>query len=403
MRIPLTAFMFMCVLVCGARAGRGVLGVSYPDVRAYADAPSQLDRFAREGFRLVCFVPTWAYVGLDQVDRASGPPAGALGAAIDGAFGRGLAVVVKPHLDPPIYKGLDLMASDNHSWRAGCGWRGFFDVDPMCADYCDGVIGASLDALARALAAHPGATARLDLGSELMNSLVEKPERWLALLGHARRVLARRGLVGRVTLSHNVSHHFLIPQDEVLRMRPAGRRALARYVRGLDALAVSQYMDLTVAVPAAERGKRPPAPREVAAALLAHERTLRGEILARLLGIPAAAQPELHLGEFGIGRGGLRHPNLWQGDVSPDERARLQQEAAIGMRGLGEYLAGGPPRTAKTAILWTTGRFFDIFGWFDPKDAVPPAVEAVRAIIAAETRSPSAPRASGPARPGSRR
>lgn len=111
-------------------AERGTLGVSYPDVNAYADAPAQLDRFAREGFRLLCFVPAWAYAGLDRVDTGSGPPATALAAAIDGALARGMSVVVKPHLEPPIYKGLDLLKSDQHSWRAACGWR----TDPVAAE-----------------------------------------------------------------------------------------------------------------------------------------------------------------------------------------------------------------------------------------------------------------------------
>ena len=62
-------------------------------------------------------------------------------------------------------------------------------------------------------------------------------------------------------------------------MSPAGRKALARYIAGLDAVALSQYMDLTVGVPAGERGKRLPTADEVAEALRRHERDFRQDIL----------------------------------------------------------------------------------------------------------------------------
>ena len=45
--------------------------------------------------------------------------------------------------------------------------------------------------------------------------------------------------------------HIEIAEDFVGRMSAARRGALKRYIRGLDALALSQYMDLTAAMPAA--------------------------------------------------------------------------------------------------------------------------------------------------------
>ena len=67
----------------------------------------------------------------------------------------------------------------------------------------------------------------------------------------------------------------------------------------------------------------------------------------------AAEIPPLHIGEYGVGRGGLRHPNLWAGDATP--------------------------RTARSAVLWVMGRHYDIFGWEDATFGVPEAAAAVRA------------------------
>ena len=61
-----------------------------------------------------------------------------------------------------------------------------------------------------------------------------------------------------VVLSHNFTHHFEIADDFVGAHARAARKALARYIAGLDALSLSQYMDLTTGLPAA--GPRPPPP-----------------------------------------------------------------------------------------------------------------------------------------------
>ena len=98
----------------------------------FKQAARKLDAFKAVGFRLVAFVPNYAYVGLDRIDLASGPDAAELGErGRDGAGGR-FPVVIKPHLDPPAYQpGFDQFQSENGSWRVACPWRGFFDVDPM--------------------------------------------------------------------------------------------------------------------------------------------------------------------------------------------------------------------------------------------------------------------------------
>jgi hypothetical protein len=166
-------------------------------------------------------------------------------------------------------------------------------------------------------------------------------------------------------------------------MDTRGKRALARYIGGLDAVALSQYMDLTVAVPAAERGKRLPTADEVAEALVRHEADFRKNILEGILGLAPGKVPPLHIGEFGIGRGGLKHPNLWSGAATPAEEQDLSRQIARGHEGLVRYLALPRGRTAASAVLWVTGWHYDIFGWMTPGHAIPAAAAAIEAGLAA--------------------
>ena len=80
-----------------------------------------------------------------------------------------------------------------------------------------------------------------------MNSVVYLPERWVELLAAAKKERARLGLEGKVLLSHNFTHHIEIADDFVARMDTPRRKALANYMSGLDALSLSQYMDLAAA------------------------------------------------------------------------------------------------------------------------------------------------------------
>jgi hypothetical protein len=365
------------------------LGVSYLGWRGdYKRAPERLQAFRAIGFRMVAFVPNYSYVGLDEIDTASGPDVTELAGAVEAALHDGFTVVVKPHLEPPAYQpGFDIFRSENDSWRVACPWRGFFDLHPMTADYREGVVFMALRALKIALdAAGPSAPpVRLELGVELMNSTVYGPDEWVMLLAAAKKERHRLGLDGRVLLSHNFTHHIELPDDFIRRMTPAGRRALGRYIAGLDAVSLSQYMDLTAAVPAAERGKRLPTADEVARALVMHETRFRKEILQGALGVPAAHIPPLHIGEFGIGRGGLRHPNLWAGDTTPAQEQQLAQEIARGHEGFLKYMALSSGRTARTGLLWVTGRHYDVFGWERRDYGNPEAEAAIRAALAGKT------------------
>ncbi|MES1171612.1 MAG: hypothetical protein ABUL77_00105 [Bacteroidota bacterium] len=377
------------VAVPASRAGgapaSAPLGVSYGGWKGqFNDAAGRLAKFKDIGFRVVSFVPTYAYEGLDKINVASGPDPVELGRAVEAALRAGFSVVVKPHLDPPAYgPGFAGWKSENYSWRAHCPWRGFFDVDPMGAAYREGIVFASLralkdafDGLGAGAAAVPAV--RLEVGAELMNAVVYTPERWVTLLAAAKKERHRLGLDGRVLLSHNFTHHLEIPEDFVGRMDPPRRSALKRYIRGLDALALSQYMDLTAAMPAGERDRRLPSVDEVAQALLAHERNFRKDILQGALGLRADEIPPFHIGEFGVGRGGLRHPNLWDGAATPAEEKELAREITRGHEGLLRYLALPAGRTAGSAVLWVTGPHYDVFGWDDAKNAIPEAAAAIK-------------------------
>jgi hypothetical protein len=382
----LLSLLLLLSFVTVARAestGAALLGVSYGGWKGeYANAAKRLATFKEIGFQVVSFVPTYGYVGRNKIDLTSGPDAAELGPAIATALRSGLNVVLKPHLDPPAYgPGFDPFGSDNFSWRVNCPWRGFFDLDPMSDDYRQGIVFKMLQTL-KGVLDDLGNTAtrpvRLELGVELMNSEVDSPDRWELLLAAAKKERHRLGLDGRVLLSHDFTHHIEILDDFVGRMPAARRAALRRYIRGLDALSLSQYMDLTVAVPTAERGRRLPTAEEVAQALLLHERDFREQILQKALGLQPREIPPLHIGEFGIGRGGLKHPNLWSGDASPEQEAALAQEIARGHEGLIRYLSATNGRTAESAILWVTGPHYDIFGWENPKSANPSAIATIR-------------------------
>ena len=351
-----------------------------------------LEAFKAIGFQIVSFVPTYAYVGLNKVDLDSGPDTAELGRSVEEALRNGFQVVIKPHLDPPAYQPkFDPFKSDNHSWRVMCPWRGFYDLDPMATDYREGIVFAMLKMLQKTLDSAGDAAPtpiRLEIGAELMNSVVYTPERWEQLLAAAKKERHRLGLDGKVLLSHNFTHHLEIADDFVNRMNPPRKKALARYIRGLDVLSLSQYMDLTAAVPGDDRNDRLPSAEEVSQALLLHERNFRREILIGALGLKEKEIPPLHIGEFGIGRGGLRHPNLWAGAATAEQEKQLAREIARGHEGLMRYLAIPEGRTVKSAVLWVLGQHYDVFGWENPKYGNPEAAAAIKGALHAAAPPP---------------
>ena len=99
------------------------------------------------------------------------------------------------------------------------------------------------------------------------------------------------------------------------------------------------------------------------------------------LGLRRKEIPPLQIGEFGVGRGGLKHPNLWAGEATPAQEKALAHEIALGHAGLLAYLARPDGRTVGGAILWVTGRHYDIFGWENPSYANPEATAAIKAAL----------------------
>ncbi|MGB0678877.1 MAG: hypothetical protein ACPGUV_04375 [Polyangiales bacterium] len=397
MRPSLLASCSIALMLASAATARaepppGRLGVSWPawNRKGFAAPQRYVERVQRMGIQAVTLVPTYSYAGRNRIDFTQAPTWPRQRAALQALLEAGLEVVYKPHLDPLIYQpGFNRQQSDAHSWRVACPWRGYFDLDPMAPDYADKVVGKALEEIAAVLRQLPPAKVapvlRFELGTELMNSVVHFPARWLALLRRTRAQLRRLGLKGQVQLSHNFSHHLLIPEDLVERLDARGRRHLGRYVAGLDAVALSQYMDLTAAMPKAARDKRLPTADEVAAALRQHEAHFIDDILLGRLAVPKARLPEIHLGEFGVGSGGLRHPNVWEGDVRGQAYQRLEQEIIRAYEGLMRYLHAGAGRRAQSAVLWTTGRYFDVFGWQKKHNRIGGAVAAVCAL----TRGPA--------------
>ncbi len=378
------ASLVLLLLAASARAEhRALLGASvYGGMTGFKD--DQLVQLSGAGFKLVSFVPTYPYIDLNRIDFAGGPSWKNLEDATTLALYSGFTVVLKPHLDPASYiTGYTPPEEVAHSWRMDCGWRGYFDVDPMTKDYREGLVLKSLETLKRALERQKGPVPpiRLELGAELMNSTVYFPQSWAALVDYAKKERQRLGLDGKVLLSHNFEHHIEMPSDELSRMTPEGRKFLAQYIKGLDELALSQYMDLTVAVPEEERGSRLPTAGEVAKAFAIHEKNFREKVLEGLLGLKPSEIPPIQIGEFGVGTGGLKAPNLWAGELDAEKEKALDEQIALGHAGLVKYLESG--KGPGTASLWTIGKHYDVFGWGNPAYAIPAAADADRAYLKA--------------------
>jgi hypothetical protein len=106
------------------------------------------------------------------------------------------------------------------------------------------------------------------------------------------------------------------------------------------------------------------------------------------LGLKEKEIPPLHIGEFGVGRGGLRHPNLWAGAATAEQEKQLAREIARGHEGLMRYLALPEGRTVKSAVLWVLGQHYDVFGWENPKYANPEAAAAIKGALHAAAPPP---------------
>jgi hypothetical protein len=380
--LPLTAPPAAAPAFQTSVSTRPLLGVSlYGPFGRFPDAPAQLKRLKADGFKLVAFIPTYPYVDRDRIDLSTGAAWESLENAVFLALNSGFTVVLKPHLDPPRYfAGYTPPAGAKLGGHADAIWRGLFDLNPMAEDYSKGLILHSLEIIQAAFYRLKGHVppVRLELGTELANSEVHDAEHWVELLDYAKKERRRRGLEVRLLFSHDFAY-LLLPHESAHRLEFP--KIFARYMRGLDTISLSQYMDLTVAMPDDERDGRLPTADEIAQALVRHEKKFRRDILEDRLGIRPADQPPLDIGEFGVGSGGLKRPNAWSEPGTAEFEAKLSTEIALGMAGMALYLGRDQGRTVQSAVLWTIGPHYDIFGLGDPRYAQPAAQAEVRAYL----------------------
>jgi len=116
--------------------------------------------------------------GAEQDRSDTGPDAAELARAIETATRMGLAVVLKPHLDPLIYSpGFDAFQSENDSWRVSCpGVASSTWTDERRLQERRRVrLAGRGEEGDRQPGRHAAAPVRLELGTELMNSMVYAP------------------------------------------------------------------------------------------------------------------------------------------------------------------------------------------------------------------------------------
>ena len=186
----------------------------------------------------------------------------------------------------------------------------------------------------------------------------DTPEHWVAVAGGGQEGAAPAGPRRQGAALAQLHPPLEIPDDFVGAHEPrraGGAGPLHQGARRGGAVAVHGPDGGGAGGRARARGCRPPTRSR--RRWCRHEKTFREDILgeARWAWKPREIPP-LHIGEFGVGRGGLSHPNLWAGDATPEQEKALAREIARGHEGLMRYLARPDGRTAGSAVLWVTGR-----------------------------------------------
>ena len=260
----------------------------------------------------------------------------------------GFLVVVKPHLDPPAYQpGFDQFQSENGSWRVACPWRGFFDLDPMSAAYREGVVFGALRMLKEVLgkpgaAAAPAGSPRAGSRADELRRL--RPGEVGAAPGSGQEGAPpagprRQGASSRTTSPTT----WRSPTTSSARMtaeragrapplHPRPRRALAVAVHGSDRRRPGRRTRQAAADRRRDLRRAGAGREELSATTSWGGRWACG----------GKEIPPLHIGEFGVGRGGLKHPNLWAGEATPAQEKELAHEIALGHAGPARL--PGPPR-----------------------------------------------------------
>jgi len=336
------------------------------------------------GFKRISLVPTYYHEHLNEIIDKQTPSINTIKACLTYLIENEFKIVYKPHIDPVKYmSNYDIFSSDNASWRVNVGWRGFFDIDPLGSkqSYYDVVILPILKCLQEIYEQKKHtdqlAPVRLELGAELMNSMIRHGDNWHKVAQKTRNFIDSNKLGNFVKLSHNFTHHLEIEEDYLLRMNKAEKKWLRKYIESLDEVAVSQYMDLTIFASGKQASNNNPI-NSIAEAILFHQQRFRKLILGEHLKVKSFATIPVHIGEFGIGAGGLKHPNYWEG------RKIDKAEQAIGFAGLLEFLkicTDLPNEKNLNATIWTVGPAYDIFGFSHPEGLNEPVVNQIRQFL----------------------
>lgn len=376
-------------------AGIGVIWAGWHPDHFGQSVQQYLSRLEGFGLRRVSLIPAYFLKTYEEGIRGYAhetPTLAQQKELLKTLLARRYIVNFRPHIEPYLFSPNGDANSYPDADPGAKDWRGKFDkLDPMRADYKDKVVLSSLRILAEAIVEvrreNPGlevAPVRFDLGAELMDSEVLFTENWLQLLGIVRAELAANYAAAApyIRLSHNFCHHIEYLKDVpghsdylarinplgqvqagdlfVDRMTPSAKRALGRYIAGLDAFSISQYMPLdVVGVPGAVTAEG------VRDALLQHEQVFFDTVLVRELGLQVEEIPPFYLGEMGIGILGLRAPNVWKrvdwqasGRILADQQQKAETETA--MRGLVLYMQDARTK-ARASMLWLGGAPYDIF------------------------------------------
>lgn len=340
------------------------LAITYASFNAadYDNYKSDIETFRSIGFQRISLVPTYYHENIHEIILTATPPAAMIGNCLDYLIANDIDIIYKPHIDPVKYLyTYDVFESDNSSWRVNVPWRGFFDMDPVIAGYYENIVKPVLASLAEIYKKIPNSasTVRIEIGTEMMNSIIRYGDKWIEVVQEARNFIDQQKLGNYITVSHNFSHHIQIEQDYILRLRENEKRWLKDFLQQLDEISVSQYMDLTIFMEPAQSTIYAKA-EAVAKAVLHYHKTFREDILKGHLALNNWDTIKLNIGEFGIGVGGLKHPNYWEGSKTVDP---VEQEIGIlgFLKALDQFSILENEKDLD-ATIWTVGDKYDIFG-----------------------------------------
>ena len=210
-----------------------------------------------------------------------------------------------------------------------------------------------------------------------MNSMICHGDKWVKVAQKARKFVTLNSLSNFIKLSHNFTHHIQIEEDYLFRMNKTEKKWLRKYIECLDEVSISQYMDLTIFA-SKDQTTKDTLIHSVAKAILFYHQRFRKLILGEHLKVKNFRTLPVNIGEFGIGVGGLKHPNYWEGN-------KLDKSAQdVGIRGLLEALRKFKEIDNEKyldATIWTVGPKYDIFGLFHSEGVNKAAITQIKKFL----------------------